>query len=353
MNPHIVDGNLESLHRRAATEKITGDDRIVILSDLHMGNKGERDDFKKNSNLTTYVLQHYYFNQNFRLILNGDIEELHKFRLRDILAQYQALYSVFDLFRQRDRLVKIVGNHDHHLCAEKRYPLREQLDASLKLDYEGEEIFIFHGHQASDMIEKYNALSGFALRYFARPLRIKNVSAAYNSKRKYRVEKVVHKFSRERRIISIIGHTHRPLFESLSKIDFIKYNIEQLCRKYATAPSRDKKSIELDIRDYKEELRYYRKKNKKMAVRSSPYDSLLPIPCLFNSGCAVGKRGITAIELHGGIIALVYWFGHKKRKKYLRHYDQKPARLGTSNYFRMVLNQDQLDYIFSRIKLLV
>jgi hypothetical protein len=45
----------------------------------------------------------------------------------------------------------------------------------------------------------------------------------------------VYGFSSRRKIVSIIGHIHRPLFESLSKIDTLKYRIEQLCRHYPLA----------------------------------------------------------------------------------------------------------------------
>jgi hypothetical protein len=52
-----------------------------------------------------------------------------------------------------------------------------------KFGYEGDSIFIFHGHQASLFYENYNYIANFVLRYLANPLRIKNHSPAYDSKR--------------------------------------------------------------------------------------------------------------------------------------------------------------------------
>jgi hypothetical protein len=54
---------------------------------------------------------------------------------------------------------------------------------ALKFGYEGDSIFIFHGHQASLFYENYNYIANFVLRYLANPLRIKNHSPAYDSKR--------------------------------------------------------------------------------------------------------------------------------------------------------------------------
>lgn len=87
-------------------------------------------------------------------------------------------------------------------------------------------------------------------------------------------------------------------------------------------------------------------------ARDSLYDNSLLIPSLFNSGCGIGKRGITSIEISRGRIGLVYWFSEKKYKKYHQHFNQKPEQLEDTEYYRMVLKRDQLRYIFSRIKLL-
>ena len=75
-------------------------------------------------------------------------------------------------------------------------------------------------------------------------------------------------------------------------------------------------------------------------------------PCLFNSGCAVGKRGVTAIEIADGEIALVHWFDRTRGERHMSE-DGRPAqRLGVADYYRAVLKQDRLQYVFTRIRLL-
>ena len=343
---------LSELFHNAPVMNINSQDRILIFSDLHMGNQGDRDDFLKNSSLFAHILANYYLKNDFKLILNGDIEELHKFSLKKITTKWADIYDLYDQFRKRDALYKTIGNHDYYLLYEPRYIFSELILPALVLDYHDNKIFIFHGQQASNILEKFNPFFGLVLRYITKPLGIKNHSAAYDSRKRFKIEKKVHDFSSGQKIISIIGHTHRPLFESLSKIDTLRFKIEQLCREYPIASNDEKRSIEIQIHNYKEKLQYYFKVNKKDGLRNSIYDSTLLIPCVFNSGCGIGKRGITSIEIKNGKIYLIYWFNIDKNRKHLEQYDQKPRRLGNSSYYRMVLKKESLDYIFSRIKLL-
>jgi predicted phosphodiesterase len=343
---------LDELYENAPTFKISKKEKYVIFSDLHMGNCRERDDFKKNSKLFNHILKNYYYSNDYHLILNGDIEELQKFSLQKVMSRYGNIYSDFIEFARNKKLYKIIGNHDFELDQRDDYPLRPHLYRALKFKYKKDCIFIFHGHQASHAVEKYNALYTLLLRFVAKPLLIKNASTAYDSKKKFKVEKKVYNFSNSKKIVSIIGHTHRPLFESLSKVDSIQYKIEQLCRIYTVAGKKEKKNIEKKLRNYKRELEKIFKKRKKERRKSSLYNTRLLIPSLFNSGCGIGKRGITSIEIANEKIFLVYWFHKKKNKKYLRYAEQDPQPLGDSGYYRIIIKEDYLDYIFTRIRLL-
>jgi hypothetical protein len=190
------------------------------------------------------------------------------------------------------------------------------------------------------------------LRYIATPLGIKNYSVSHDSLKKFKIEKKVYHFSSRKKVISVIGHTHRPLFESLSKIDSIKFKIEQLCRRYPETRADEKQRIERDIRYYKNELNHTYKNNYKNGSNSSLYNANLLIPCLFNSGTVVGKRGITSIEIANNSIALIHWFNRKKTDKHFSHNDGSTERIGKSDVFRLTIKNENLDYIFTRIKLL-
>lgn len=51
-----------------------------------------------------------------------------------------------------------------------------------------------------------------------------------------------------------MGHTHRPLFESLSKVDSLKFRIESLCYQYPTTAPENKPKLEQKILTLKENL---------------------------------------------------------------------------------------------------
>ena len=74
------------------------DDKRVIFSDLHMGNGTRRDDFSENSELFYSALSEYYLPRGYDLILNGDVEEFHKFTWRQIFHAWNKIYALFDVF---------------------------------------------------------------------------------------------------------------------------------------------------------------------------------------------------------------------------------------------------------------
>ena len=348
----IILERLNELIDAAHPIKLIDKDKIVIFSDLHMGNGRKQDDFLKNGSLFLNVLSNHYYKNNYTLILNGDIEELQKFSLGRILKQWKDVYNLFGDFLNDGRFHRIVGNHDFPLHIHKQADLKGDLLHALRLEFKKSTLLVFHGHQASTYYEKYNDFNGYLLRYIVNPLRIKNRSAAYDSQKRYRIEKKVYRYASRNKIVSIIGHTHRPLFESLSRVDYLKYEIEQLCRLYTASGKKEKNRIEKDIEYYKKELKHIIDNNRKMDLHSAVYNATIVIPCVFNSGCCIGKRGITGIEIADGKIRLVHWFDKKRSKKYFAHYDHGPQRLDRSDYYRMVLKDEFLDYIFTRIKLL-
>jgi predicted phosphodiesterase len=355
----FIEATLQKLYDSAPRVALSEASRIVILSDLHLGDGGPRDDFRHNEDLVQRVLRDYYLAGGYSLVLNGDIEELQRFRLKAIEERWAGLYAIFQEFAASTALYKIFGNHDEGLQCDdgarrqcKDSTPDPRLLEALRFTYRDWVLFVFHGHQATVFFERFNDVSGFFLRYFANALRIRNPSGTYESGKKYRTEHRVYSFASRRKIVSIIGHTHRPLFESLSKIDTIRFRLEQLCRDYPAASPRVRGAIEKLIDGYKQELNRIWATDKDSGLRSSLYNDQISIPCLFNSGCAIGKRGVTAIEIVDGAIALVSWFDQGRGERHFAEAQQPAQRLDGSDYFRSVLKQDRLDYIFSRINLL-
>lgn len=337
---------LRDLLRRSPSRTIGDDDRIVVFSDLHMGNGGSNDDFLGNADLFSSAVSRYYGPNGYSLVLNGDIEDLQKFPGRSIGKAWEGVRRLFDRFRNEGRLVRIWGNHDEPFQL-KPDSVRGTAIEAFRLNYKGNTIFLFHGHQASSAFARYNKYLGILVRYLTRPLGVMNDSVAHDSRRKYKIEKRVYKFSSSEKILSVIGHTHRPLFESLSKVDALKFRIEELCRSYPEQGEEEKIAIASEIEGIKSELRRLLARDGKDVLPGSLYERHFAIPCIFNSGCVTGKRGMTCIEIADGMIRLVHWFDFAVSDRY-REAEDLP---GTS-YRRAVIKEDTLDYIFTRISLL-
>ncbi len=353
LSSRILFKHLSNLFSKSPEIKAKDSTKIVIFSDLHMGDGSSKDDFKNNSSLFTFILNQYYVPKGFSLILNGDVEELQRFSLKKIRSAWKDLYGIFENLFRDGRLFKIVGNHDMELLLEKPGGKSLDIHHSVKINWHSNFIFIFHGHQASGKYLKYNKLLGITLKYLANPLGIKNYSVSHNSRKQFAIERKVYHFSSQHKLVSVIGHTHRPLFESLSKAERLKFKIEQMCREYVKVKDENlKKKIKKSIKASKKDLRKIFKKEKGEMGPGNLYDSVLSIPCLFNSGCAIGKRGVTGLEIEKGNISLVHWFDKEISKKYLKNKGYDPEQLGDSSYYRMVINQESLDYIFTRIRLL-
>jgi predicted phosphodiesterase len=348
----VVYHNLDKLHERSPQVSLSNQGKWVIFSDLHMGDGGSTDDFKRNASLFIAALKDYYQARDYSLLLNGDVEELQRFSLNKIMGHWKPVYQLFEAYAKQDRLIKTFGNHDLQLRVLKPEQIVFPVLESVRFTHNANELFVFHGHQASKKYQKHNELVGFTLKYFANPLGIKNYSVSHSSRKQYKIEKRVYHYSAYNKRVSIIGHTHRPLFESLHKVERLKYKIEQLCRDYAQGSSAGDDHIKQSIKAYKKELKKYYKENEDTNFQNYVYNTIFHIPCVFNSGTVIGKRGMTCLEIDQDQIKLVHWFDKNISKKYLQQTGYTPEQLGESDYYRMVINQEALKYIFTRIKFL-
>jgi hypothetical protein len=319
------------------------------MSDFHMGG-GWGDDLEDNRGLLCAVLEHCYLAGNWHLILNGDIEELQKYGLKKIQLRWRNLYRIFDQFSARNRFSKILGNHDEALVFEKEYPY--PLYNAIRVETAFIPMYIYHGHQSSWIYTKFNNLFGLSARYVLKPFGIHNISSARGSYRRFYVEKQAYDFSLRNNCISIIGHTHRPLFESLGRFDHIKFEIERLCRDYPDAQPENQARIREEIQALRADLGKLKRSERRDVLRQSLYGDEIPVPCLFNSGSVIGKKGIYAIEVDEETISLVYWFTQGAARKFINRGWYPIEPLPGTNHRRVVLNRDRLDYITARVELL-
>jgi UDP-2,3-diacylglucosamine pyrophosphatase LpxH len=329
--------------------------RLVFISDLHMGDGGGRDDLARNRELIQAALSRWYLERGYTLILGGDVEDLQKFRLSAIRKAWPELYATFDAFAAKGALYKLVGNHDLALLREKAYPY--PLSHGLRIEADGQSVFAFHGHQASKLFAEHRYLSGFVVRYLAKPLKVKNASVSADSRQRFKAERRIYRASKKLGIVSLCGHTHRPLFESLSKYDSLRWSIEDLLREYPASSGDRRERIAGLVDLYRRECGRLGKKELRHGLSKSLYEEkALLIPCVFNSGCATGRKGISAIEIEGsrggGRIQLVHWAKEGASRPYLVEEALLKDALGDSGIARYLLRQADLAQVFARIQLL-
>jgi UDP-2,3-diacylglucosamine pyrophosphatase LpxH len=333
---------------------ISNGGKVLVISDLHMGTSS-RDDLDHNGEMLTCFLEEYYYKNGWILVLNGDIEELHKYSLDEIREKWTGLYRVFNLFAAENRFYKIAGNHDDQLLYKKSFSVRTYpypVFTVVKIETGVVPAFVYHGHQLSKIYIRFNWLMGFFIRYFLKPLGIKNISDSRSPYKRFHIEKEAYAFSLKNNCLSIIGHTHRPLFESLGRFDYIKFELERLCCDYPASTGEDRCRIENEVAALRKELSKLKRKERRDIYNQSLYGDELPVPCLFNSGCALSKKGLNAIEVTNKDIALVYWFTEGKSRKFVTRGRYEIESIPARPYRRVVLNHNKLDYIFAKIKLL-
>ncbi len=356
----IIQENLKKAYHNAPVLEIQSGDKYIILSDFHIGGARRRDEFLKNAPLVIKALKEWYLPEGYKLVLNGDIEELHRVSLRKVSNSWRDLYAVFRDFKHGPGLYKIIGNHDHGAqfywktgrTIEER-EVNADILPSLRLMYKGDPLLILHGHQASLYNSPFrHKVNRFALRFIAHPLHINNIKRDYLSNRPLKAEQRIFEFAKEQGIVVITGHTHRALFEGHSEVEYLKFRLDSMIRDYMQMKKDEaaetlRKAIRdtavtlqtvIDSEDYKS--------------HGSIYDPL-SLPCLFNAGTVIHKFGATGIEIARGKISLCAWYDSNNPRSRIFHYEKSTLPFPEAPWIRkVVLKSDSLDYIFTRIKLL-
>jgi len=278
---------LTNLFERAPVIPLSRSDRFVIVSDLHMGDGSSHDDFKRTSSLFSNVFEKFYFERGFKVILNGDVEDLHKFILDRVLQKWNRIYELFKRFHDEISLFRLHGNHDPWFYFSSGDNVFHRQFEALRMKFHEADLFFLHGHQASNWIERLHNLNKVFFKTIINPLRIPSFSLDLGRKGITVKESRLAEFSQTHRVTTFMGHTHRPLFGKDSKV-----------------------------------------------------------PLLYNSGAAIGKKGITTLEIDRGRLNLVHWVERKLMKRYLDPDRFDPERLGRDDTYRIVLNSTPLTQIF-------
>ena len=251
----------------------------------------------------------YYLEKNFHFIALGDCEELWENRLSAVLKHQQPSFERYRKFIAANRFYKLIGNHD---LAWKNDPLTiAQVKSIFGADvsiYDGIllqttvtdrplNIFCTHGHQG-DKASDGNWFSKFFVSKIWAPLqiwlKINPNTPAYDAQLKTLHNRLMYEWSiAQENLLLITGHTHQPVFESLTYIERL---YRQLLRAREAGDEKLVKETEAEIQ-----------------IRKFQYDSIADDfrtmrPSYFNSGCCCYDDGdITGIEIEDGCLRLVKW----------------------------------------------
>ena len=288
-----------------------GNNKFVIVSDLHLGDGKTSDDFVGNEATMLKALRHYR-EEGHHLILLGDIEEFWQFDIDSIVKRYNgSIYEEIRAFGD-DRVHRVFGNHDSE-WGRLKDPTR---NTPLKVNFASEaikmrsqdgdvRILLVHGHQGSRNSDKSSWISRFFVRLFkrlkpvARKTRIYRHKSATKSQIPRSYEKTLYSWAKKHKIILICGHTHRAIFASKSFAARLRDEIHALNENGLGDPTIQERTISLKHRLAEERL-----KDRDIEECDDSGDAL---PCYFNSGCALYHDGITVIEVNHDELRLVKW----------------------------------------------
>ncbi len=276
------------LNKIIELELTANDQKFIVFSDQHKGNKSWADDFK-GCQLNYISALNFYYQEGYSFICLGDAEELWKFTTADIMKNSEKAFLAEAQFHP-ERFIKIFGNHDliwkdkvqAALMLNKFFKAPISVYEGVKLSVKNESkpftIFLTHGHQGDSMSDG-NPVSSWMVAHIWTPiqryLRINVNSASSDFSLRSLHNKLMYTWSsREKDLLLITGHTHQPVFAS---------------------------------------GRYFKHPSNKINV-NEPHDEL--IPSYFNTGCCCFSDGdITGIEIGAGKISLVKWYDEEVKSK--------------------------------------
>jgi UDP-2,3-diacylglucosamine pyrophosphatase LpxH len=282
--------------------------KIIIFSDQHKGAKNGADDFMLCEPNYLAALD-YYNEKEFFFISLGDNDELWENRWPAVKKNNEASFRKEKKFIERNSFIKIFGNHDLAWDTdvntgsemEKIYGQKINVYEGiiLKIEINGQilSVYLTHGHQG-DAQSDGNWFSKFFVAHIWAPiqayLKVNPNTPAYNTTIKTLHNRIMYEWSaKQKNTLLITGHTHQPVFESLTHLERLYRNLEQ--------------AQKANDMNRAEELK------KEIKVREPQFtavsaDYLEMRPTYFNSGCCCFSDGdITGIEIEDGHIRLIKW----------------------------------------------
>jgi predicted phosphodiesterase len=282
-------------------------DKFIILSDQHKGARDGADIFAKAEGNYLAALDHYN-EQKFFYINIGDSEELWENLIITIKRHNKKTFEKEKHFLKRKAFIKIFGNHDLYWDNDPlaQVNLIDIYGEAVKI-YEGVilktrlkdkpfEIYMTHGHQG-DLQSDGNWFSKWFVSDIWAPfqayLQINPNTPSTNDTLKTLHNEIMYQWSSKRKNrVLITGHTHQPVFRSLTELEIL---YEKLDKAKAENKTNDVAAIDRQINEL-------HLKSKKQPSFKGILDTY------FNSGCCCFDDGdITGIEIEDECIRLIKW----------------------------------------------
>ncbi len=235
---------LDRAYKNAKVVSFDDTSKFILFSDCHRGDNSFADEFANNRNIYFHALKHYY-TQGFTYCELGDGDELwENLNFNMILRAHKNVYELLQVFYNEKRLHMIWGNHDmvyrnpkyvkKHLSFYLDHKTGNKVPLFPDIKYEEaivlkhskteQEIFLLHGHQADFMNYTGWRIHRFLVRVLWKPLQVIGISdptsPAKNFKETIRIERRIKKWiAKNKNLCTIIGHTHRPRFPEIGKLN--------------------------------------------------------------------------------------------------------------------------------------
>ncbi|MES2776332.1 MAG: metallophosphoesterase [Bacteroidota bacterium] len=281
---------------------------VIIFSDHHKGGRNGSDDFAVCEDTYLAALD-YYNSKEFYYVNLGDSEELWENTITTVMEKNKTCFEKEKLFADRHAYCKIVGNHDLYWSNDpfaqteikkmygREIKIFEGVSLRVQLPAKHFDIFCTHGHQGDSQSDG-NWFSKWFVSWIWGPLQsfleINTNSPSYNDELKTLHNQMMYEWASEQKnVVLITGHTHQPVFNSLTHLERLYLKLEDAHEKKDAAII---EKIEAEIPRRRREYDYMNHSFRNMN------------PSYFNSGCCCFRNGtITGIEIAEDTIRLIKW----------------------------------------------
>ena len=202
-------------------------DKIVVFSDHHKGIRDASDDFRSSEPAYLKALD-YYEQHGYTLILLGDSEEFWEVPLEKVIEVNSPILKKEALFFKKGLYYRVFGNHDDVWASKRKVKKYLSKDYPGLITYESiiitvgnKHFFLVHGHQGELLSDHLRYISKLIVKWFWRPYQIitkKKLSRlSGNLKDIQWHDTAIYSWAvKHKNLVTIAGHTHRPIWLSLS-----------------------------------------------------------------------------------------------------------------------------------------